>query len=123
MRCTNPLPGAAPLTVELTLAAEGFPPNLDELAIGQVLVAVARTPQVPFEIGPIGLTPTPADGAAAVGGVVDSTVDGLVSTRRGNASPWIPLLGRSPAGTWRLTCPTPRRCAAGSTARRSTTSC
>jgi hypothetical protein len=36
---------------------------------------------------------------------VDSTVDGLISTRRGNANAWVPLIGRSPTGNWRLTLP------------------
>ena len=101
----NPLPGHSPLTVEFTLTAPGFPPNVDELAIRQVLFAVARSQEATFEIGPVELTLTPPNGTAAVGGGVDSTVDGLISTRRGNANAWVPLIGRSPTGNWRLTLP------------------
>jgi hypothetical protein len=34
-----------------------------------------------------------------------SSVDGVISTRRGNASSWAPLLGRAPVGGWELTLP------------------
>jgi hypothetical protein len=40
-----------------------------------------------------------------VGGTVSGTSDGLISTRRGNASAWIPLIGKSPAGAWEMTLP------------------
>ena len=36
---------------------------------------------------------------------MDGTVDGVVSTRRGNAAAWVPLIGRSPVGAWQLTLP------------------
>ena len=41
----------------------------------------------------------------AVGGTVSSTTDGMFSTRRGNASAWTTLIGKSPVGTWELTPP------------------
>lgn len=69
-----------------------------------MLLAVAASSEATFEVGPVSLTLTGADGTA-VGGAVNATVDGVISTRRGNAGAWIPILGRSPAGTWRLTLP------------------
>lgn len=101
----NPVSTDAPMTVEFTLTSDGFPPNLDDLRIQQVLFAVVRAPGATFEIGQTQLTLTPGGETAAVGGAVVGTVDGLVSTRRGNASAWVPLIGRSPAGGWQLTLP------------------
>jgi len=69
------------------------------------MLAVVRAPGANFELGLTQLTLIPEGEAAAVGGAVDGTVDGLVSTRRGNAAAWIPLIGRSPAGVWQLTLP------------------
>jgi hypothetical protein len=37
--------------------------------------------------------------------MVDGSTDGLISTRRGNASAWLPLIGKTPAGTWELSLP------------------
>ena len=70
-----------------------------------MLFAVVRPPGATFEIGHTQLTLTPEGETVPVGGAVDGTVDGLVSTRRGNASAWVPLIGRSPAGGWQLTLP------------------
>ena len=56
------------------------------------------------------LTP-PGNGAeASVGGTISSPPDGnplgtVFSTRRGNASAWMPLIGMSPAGSWTLDVP------------------
>ena len=95
-----------PLTVDFTLSRSSFPPNVDELQLLQVLFAVVPGPRVPhFEIGPTQLTLTPAGETVSVGGTVDGTVDGVVSTRRGNATAWVPLIGRSPVGAWQLTLP------------------
>ena len=102
----NPLPGDAPLTVDFTLSRSSFPPNVDELQLLQVLFAVGAPPtDSTFEIGPTQLTLTPAGETVPVGGTVDGTVDGVVSTRRGNATAWVPLIGRSPVGAWQLTLP------------------
>lgn len=101
----NPLSIAVPMTIECTLASDGFPPNLDDLRIQQVLFAVVRAPGATFEIGQTQLTLTPEGETAPVGGAVDGTVDGLVSTRRGNAGAWVPMIGRSLAGGWQLTLP------------------
>ncbi len=63
------------------------------MTIQQVLFAVVRRSGTSAEVGPVGLTLTPVDGQP-VSGSVGSTVDGLISTRRGNASGWVPLVGR-----------------------------
>lgn len=101
----NPERAATPMTVKFTLMAQGFPPNVEDLRIQQVFFAVVRAQGQMFEIGNTRLTLTPQGETVAVGGTVDGTTDGLISTRRGNASAWVPLIGKSPAGTWELTLP------------------
>jgi Tc toxin complex TcA C-terminal TcB-binding domain len=101
----NPERAAAPMTVKFTLTPEGFPPNVQDLRIQQVFLAVLRAPGQTFEISNTQLRLTPLGETVAVGGAVDGTTDGLISTRRGNASAWVPLIGKSPAGAWELTLP------------------
>ena len=40
----------------------------------------------------------------AVGGLATS-IDGTISIRRGNASAWVPLVGKSPLGDWTFVLP------------------
>lgn len=96
---------AAPMTVRFRLTHEDFPPNVEDLRIQQVLLAIVRAPGKLFEIGNTRLTLEPEGESVAVGGTVGGSTDGLISTRRGSAGAWIPLLARSPAGTWELTLP------------------
>jgi hypothetical protein len=39
--------------------------------------------------------------AGSVGGAATS-IDGVVSTRRGNAGPWMTMIGKTPFGEWEL---------------------
>ncbi len=70
-----------------------------------MLLAVIRANGQVFELGPVRLMLTPDGGTIGVGGTVGSSVDGLISTRRGSGSAWIPLLGQSPLGNWTLNLP------------------
>jgi hypothetical protein len=101
----NPGQAATPMTIKFTLTPQGFPPNVEDLRIRQVFFAVVRAEGQTFEIGNTQLKLTPHGETLAVGGAVDGTTDGLISTRRGNASAWIPLIGKLPAGAWELTLP------------------
>ena len=40
-------------------------------------------------------------GCDRVGGAA-TTIDGVISTRRGNAGSWAAMIGKSPAGVWEL---------------------
>jgi hypothetical protein len=93
------------MSIQFSLSAQNFPPNIAEPRIRQVLLAVARAEGRTFEIGSVQLRLTPRGETVPVGGAVSGTTDGLISTRRGNAGAWVPLIGRSPAGTWELTLP------------------
>lgn len=101
----NADPSAAHLRASVTLTPHSLPPNLEDLRIQQVLLAVVRAPGQTFELGAAQLMLTPQDESVAVGGMVDGSTDGLISTRRGNASAWLPLIGKTPAGTWELSLP------------------
>jgi Tc toxin complex TcA C-terminal TcB-binding domain/Bacterial Ig domain len=101
----NPEGAATPMTVNFSFTSKDFPPNVQDLSIQHVLVAMVRAEGQTFEIESIQLTLTPQDETGAVGGEVGGTTDGLVSTRRGNASAWAPLIGCSPVGSWELALP------------------
>jgi len=101
----NPAVAAAPMKVKFTLSRQDFPPNVEDLHIQQVCLAISPAKDLSFEIGTTQLLLTPQGTTVAVGGSVGGTLDGLVSTRRGNGSAWIPLLGKSPTGNWELTLP------------------
>ncbi|MGC8714667.1 MAG: hypothetical protein ACP5RH_19965, partial [Leptodesmis sp.] len=75
---------------------EDFPPNLDSLKIQQVPLYFARRNGETFEIT-ANLTFQPNGEAVGLGGETE-TVDGIISTRRGNAGSWMLLVGQSPFG-------------------------
>jgi hypothetical protein len=77
-----------------------FPPNVTGARIEQVVLAFARADGTTEEIGPVKLTFTP-DGGAAAGGT-STTIDGIISTRRGNGASWLGMAGATPVGEWEL---------------------
>ena len=81
-----------------------FAANLTELAIEHVTLYFVRGEGQTFEVPVDGLRFTPEGGSQGVGGPVVS-LNGLVSTRQGNAGSWMGMLGKSPAGTWELALP------------------
>jgi hypothetical protein len=82
-----------------------FPPNLESLKIQHVVLYFARTDGSNFEIPVTTLRFTEAGITGAVGGEAPASVDGVISTRRGNASSWMAVIGKSPYGKWELTLP------------------
>jgi len=101
----NPDGAATPMTVNFSLTSKDFPPNVEELRIQQALLAVTRAEGRTFEIESARLMLTPQGETTPVGGEAPGTTDGLISTRRGNAGAWVPIIGRSPVGAWELTLP------------------
>ncbi|MBN1596038.1 hypothetical protein JW933_08950 [candidate division FCPU426 bacterium] len=99
----NPDQSATPMQVDFSIGREDFPPNLESIALQQVLLYFAGKKNGWVEI-PITLTCQPLDGQIALGGEA-ATVAGLISTRQGNAGAWSLLIGENPAGTWHLTLP------------------
>jgi len=104
----NPDQTSTPLSVMFDTSAADFPPTLDDVTIEQVaLVASARGDS------PRGLTvrlrfaesPGDAGPTTSTPWLVAAPVDGIASTRRGNAGAWFALLGKRPAGRWWLSLP------------------
>ena len=93
---------ATPMIVTFTTAPGDFPPNLINLEIQHVaLYFVPADGSPPFEVTNVKLTYAPRGGAGIMGGVASTSQD-LISTRSGNGSSWLPMLGKSPFGTWTL---------------------
>ncbi|MGI8783684.1 MAG: neuraminidase-like domain-containing protein [Acidobacteriota bacterium] len=98
----NPTQGPAAMTVRFKTTRADFSPNLEELQIAHVALFFALTdgPALTIKVDHLRLVPS---GGSPVGGG-GSTTDGLISTRRGNAS-WSQLQGQNPIGEWELALP------------------
>ena len=104
----NPDQTTTPMAVRLRMRREDFPPNLEDLAIEQVVVYLARPTAEPLARPlPIQLHLTRMTESGAqlrVGGTATST-DGLYSTRREAADWRDDLVGSTPFGEWELSLP------------------
>ena len=100
----NPNQSATPMAVSFTTLPNDFPPNLTNLRIQQVVLYFARADGQQFEIPVTSLFFTPQNGRGRIGGSATS-INGVISTRRGNANSWLAMIGKLPAGTWELTLP------------------
>ena len=54
-----------------------------------------------FEVAVNHVRFTPAGSGQTIGGG-GITADGVLSTRRGNAGSWLPMIGKTPVGEWEL---------------------
>jgi len=99
----NPGAGTHPFAVRFDMARSDFPPNLDDVEVAHVLLALVRTDGVAEQVE-VDLRLQPGGGTATspFGGTATSTADGVISTRRAVGTPWLPMVGRSPIGTWEL---------------------
>jgi hypothetical protein len=100
----NPATSPDPLTVTLPVSRADFPANIDEFRTEHLVAYFAATDGDGIEIADVTLTFTPTDGGAPITAAT-STNDGVITTRRSSNSTWIPLTGRTPFGTWKLTLP------------------
>ncbi|MCB9236141.1 MAG: hypothetical protein H6581_31120 [Bacteroidia bacterium] len=108
----NPTLTNTPMTVKFKTSRQDFPANLSDLTIKHLVLYLVREDGGTQEITNLSLTftpdPTPGNqGSLTVGGTAD-TVDGVVSTRRGNAGSWLAITGLSKptvSGTWELKLP------------------
>lgn len=100
----NPEQSATPMTVRFTTTREDFPPHLDDLEIEHLVLYFVRGDGETFEV-PVEHFRFHADGAPGPVGGGAVTTGGVVSTRRGNAGGWLPILGREPFGQWELSLP------------------
>jgi hypothetical protein len=97
----NPDQTATPMTVRFNTRREDFQPNVTDLRIDNVALFFSMPAGESSEVEVTELSFTPTGEPSAVGGGALSS-DGVISTRRGNASAWIPMIGHSPIGDWQL---------------------
>jgi hypothetical protein len=101
----NPDQTATPLKVAFETRRADFPPNLERLKIDQITLYFALKAGETFEV-PVNLQFTeaslPGQEANPPMGGDATTVDGIISTRRGNGGSWLSLQGKAPVGKWVL---------------------
>ncbi|HSH80569.1 MAG TPA: LamG-like jellyroll fold domain-containing protein, partial [Herpetosiphonaceae bacterium] len=99
----NPDGSATPLTVQFTTTRADFPPNLEQLKVQQLMLYFARAngETAEIDVGHLHFVPSAGANGAPVGGRAIS-INGVISTARGNAPGWSTIRGRVPFGTWEL---------------------
>jgi hypothetical protein len=102
----NPEQSAPPMAVKFKTYREDFPPNLDDLRIEHVLLFFSRVideaaGEQPFEL-PVSKFAFKPGGSQDAIGLDALTIDGVISTRRGNWAGWNEIIGKAPAGEWEL---------------------
>jgi hypothetical protein len=105
----NPEQSGTPMIVKFKTAREDFPPNLDDLRIEHVLLFFSRAVDESgredlFEVEVKNLRFTPQGQKNSIGGG-GTTIDGVISTRRGNGASWNIMIGKPLAGEWELELP------------------
>jgi hypothetical protein len=100
----NPDQTSQPMTVRFRTAPADFAPNLNSLKIQHVALYFARAEGQSFEVPVTHLRYTEQGSAGGIGGGATS-IDGFISTRRGNAGSWTAMQGKSPFGEWELSLP------------------
>jgi hypothetical protein len=90
------------MVVSVRTQREDFPPNLDRIRIEHVQLYFVRADGMHEEI-PVTHLKLAETGGPTVVGPSAKTIDGVISTRQGNGSAWLPVFGgRSPFGEWVL---------------------
>jgi hypothetical protein len=100
----NPGQTATPMTVRFKTVREDFPPNVEELKVQNVLLYFAPAKEQTVDIQGVQLRFKAQGEQSAEGGSADSS-DGVISTRRGNASGWTGKQNKTPIGEWELALP------------------
>jgi hypothetical protein len=100
----NPEHTSTPMVVRFTTVRADFPPNVDGLKIKQVVLLFSRADGLSFEVPVSSLRFTEERNNGTVGGAATS-INGIISTRRGNAGSWTAMIGKAPMGEWELALP------------------
>ena len=90
-----------PMRVRFETRREDFPPNMDGVRIQHLLLYFIRKDGETFEVPVHQLLFMETGTHGSIGGSAQ-TVDGVISTRRGNGTSWLPLIGKPPFGVWEL---------------------
>src|SRR5262249_3598910 len=90
----NPDQTATPMTVRFRTDRADFPPNLEDLTIQHIALYFARADGKTFEVSVNNLGF--AEQGNTMTGLGEATsIDGVISTRRGNAGDWMRIIGKS----------------------------
>lgn len=100
----NPEQTTTPMVVKFQTLLQDFPPNISSLKIQHVVLHFARRNGTLFEV-PVRWLRFVEDGTPGATGGAATSIDGIISTRRGNAGSWMSLVGRHPVGDWELALP------------------
>jgi hypothetical protein len=96
-----------PLSISFKIAREDYPPNIEELQVQNLILYFIGKNGSSFKAPVTNLQLSyldPQGDKATVGG--DATpIDGIISTRRGNAANWKLIISKPPHGDWNLTLP------------------
>lgn len=102
----NNAPSSSPSRLfRFNLSRDNFPPNVEDVTIGQVALYLLGTDgkAVAATDVELHLTYRPKEGETRSVGGLGQVVDGVVSTRRSNAGDWLSLVGAPPVGEWTCT--------------------
>lgn len=100
----NPDQTAQPMTVTFKTTREDFAMNLQNLKIAHLTIFFARKDGATFEIPVNYLRFVPEDESGEIQGSAQ-TINGMISTRKGNGSGWYAMIGKEPYGVWELSLP------------------
>lgn len=100
----NPEQTDNPMTVTFRTRRGDFPANFESLKIEHIVLYFARSSVDAFEI-PVTHLNFIEEGSATPFGGGATTIDGVISTRRGNAGSWTTAIGKYPVGKWELALP------------------
>lgn len=98
----NPVgPSNQPLSVRFETRREDFPSNLENLKVEHVVMYFARQTGITEEVEVAHLHYQENHMGALLGGSA-SSINGVISTRRGNAGSWMSIMSKDVAGQWEL---------------------
>jgi hypothetical protein len=104
----NPDQSRTPMVVQFETEAADYRPNLENVAISQVVLYFVPADGANFEVqSTLTLVGEDQNGNLRTVSGSAATIDHVISTRRGNASNWLPMIGMGAAGTWALDLSTP----------------
>ncbi len=100
----NPEQTDDPMIVTFETTREDFPANIEDLTIQHIVLYFARLEGETFEVPVEYLhftNSTSQNDEEPIGGGA-TTIDGVISTRRGNPPSWSSIIGKTTVGQWEL---------------------
>jgi hypothetical protein len=100
----NPDQSTTPMVVKFETKTQDFPPNIDSITIDQVVLYFVPKPGVAFELkATLKLDGADSNGnPVTVSGEEATSINKVISTRRGNAFNWKRMIGKQVVGNWQL---------------------